>query len=82
MTPAVLEARDVTKAYRRHQVLRGVSLAVAPEQVVPVVGENGAGKSTLLKILAGTLAPAFRQFPVAWRFALRNQAAAGSPGCC
>lgn len=30
MTQAVLEVRDVTKAYRRHQVLRGVSLAVAP----------------------------------------------------
>jgi ABC-2 type transport system ATP-binding protein len=57
MTQAALEARDVTKAYRRHQVLRGVSLAVAPGQLVAVVGENGAGKSTLLKILAGTLAP-------------------------
>ncbi|MGH3154383.1 MAG: ABC transporter ATP-binding protein [Streptosporangiaceae bacterium] len=56
MTQAVLEARDVTKAYRRHQVLRGVNLAAAPGQLVGVVGENGAGKSTLLKILAGTLA--------------------------
>ena len=56
MTQAVLEVRDVTKAYRRHQVLRGVSLAVAPGQLMAVVGENGAGKSTLLKILAGTVA--------------------------
>ena len=55
MTQAVLEARDVYKAYRRHQVLRGVNLTVAPGQLVAVVGENGAGKSTLLKILAGTL---------------------------
>ena len=56
MNQAVLEARDVRKAYRRHQVLRGVSLTVWPGQLVAVVGENGAGKSTLLKILAGTLA--------------------------
>jgi ABC-type multidrug transport system ATPase subunit len=56
MTRAVLEARDVRKAYRRHEVLRGVNLTVAPGQLVAVVGENGAGKSTLLKILAGTLA--------------------------
>ncbi|MGH3122480.1 MAG: ATP-binding cassette domain-containing protein, partial [Streptosporangiaceae bacterium] len=53
---ALLEARDVRKSYGRHQVLRGVDLAVGPGQLVAVVGENGAGKSTLLKILAGTLA--------------------------
>jgi ABC-2 type transport system ATP-binding protein len=53
--PPVLEARDVHKAYGRHRVLNGVTLAVQPGQLVAVVGENGAGKSTLLKILAGTL---------------------------
>lgn len=68
MAQAVLEARDVTKAYRRHQVLRGVSLAVAPGQLVAVVGENGAGKSTLLKILAGTLAPDGGQVRLAGTF--------------
>jgi len=56
MTETVLEARQVRKAYRRHQVLRGADLAVRPGQLVAVVGENGAGKSTLLKILAGLLA--------------------------
>ncbi len=56
MTQAVLQAREIRKAYRRHQVLRGVNLAVAPGQLAAVVGENGSGKSTLLKILAGTLA--------------------------
>ncbi|WP_129305799.1 ABC transporter ATP-binding protein [Streptomyces sp. L2] len=53
--PAVLQARDLHKSYRKHAVLRGADLTVAAGQLVGVVGENGAGKSTLLKILAGAL---------------------------
>jgi ABC-2 type transport system ATP-binding protein len=53
----LVSARGITKAYRRHEVLRGVDLDVPAGSLVAVVGENGAGKSTLLKILAGTLAP-------------------------
>jgi ABC-2 type transport system ATP-binding protein len=52
----VLEARNVHKAYGRHQVLNGAGLEVTAGQLVAVVGENGSGKSTLLRILAGTLA--------------------------
>ncbi|MBZ4018587.1 ABC transporter ATP-binding protein [Streptomyces purpurogeneiscleroticus] len=61
---AVLEAIGIEKSYRRgpwptrHRVpvLRGVDLALAPGEVVGIVGENGSGKSTLMKILVGALA--------------------------
>src|ERR671910_1544717 len=48
-----LIARDVAKAYGGDTVLGGVSVSVAPGDVLGVVGPNGAGKSTLLRLLAG-----------------------------
>ncbi len=48
-----LIAREVEKAHGAHTVLAGVSVTVAPGDVLGVVGPNGAGKSTLLRILAG-----------------------------
>jgi simple sugar transport system ATP-binding protein len=38
-------------------VLADVSLAVAPAEVLALLGENGAGKSTLMNVLAGLVRP-------------------------
>ena len=52
-----LIAKDVEQAHGAHTVLAGVSVTVAPGDVLGVVGPNGAGKSTLLRILAAVDAP-------------------------
>ncbi len=52
-----LEMRGVRKSFGATQALRGVSLAVAPGEVMALVGENGAGKSTLMKVLSGAILP-------------------------
>src|SRR5690242_10217733 len=52
-----LIARDVHKAHGAGTILAGVSVTVAPGDVLGVVGPNGAGKSTLLRLLAGVDRP-------------------------
>ncbi len=54
---ALLSAQDVHLSYGARAVLKGVTLAVHPGEVVALIGPNGAGKTTLLKALAGLLAP-------------------------
>jgi energy-coupling factor transport system ATP-binding protein len=49
--------QGVDAAYAGRQVLRGVDLAVAPGEIVALLGRNGAGKTTLLKCLVGLQRP-------------------------
>lgn len=57
LADALLSVDHVTAGYGSHVVLRDVSLHVAQQEVVALLGHNGAGKSTLLRAIAGLLEP-------------------------
>ncbi|MEL6373973.1 MAG: ATP-binding cassette domain-containing protein [Pseudomonadota bacterium] len=64
LTPAgsdrlVLNEVGVTHPGRAAPSLRGVSLDVAPGEVIVITGPSGAGKSSLTQIMAGALAPTY-----------------------
>ena len=54
---ATLVTKDIAGGHDHRQLFAGLSLTVAPGDVVGVVGANGAGKTTLLRILAGADQP-------------------------
>ena len=53
----MLEVRDLSVFYGDAQALSGVSLDVAPGEIVAIIGANGAGKTSLIRTIGGVLAP-------------------------
>jgi branched-chain amino acid transport system ATP-binding protein len=54
----MLALRDVHTYYGKSHILHGVTIDVAPGEVVGLLGRNGVGKSTTLKTIAGLVRPA------------------------
>ncbi len=48
---AVLEVKNIQKAFGKTQVLKGVSFALEKGQVLAIIGSSGSGKTTLLRCL-------------------------------
>src|ERR1700730_3711233 len=48
---AILDVRALRKSFGPTEVLKGIDLAVAPRELVFVIGPSGSGKSTFLRCL-------------------------------
>jgi len=53
----LLDIKDLWVRYDLVEALKGVSMSVADEQIVTLLGANGAGKTTTLKAISGLKAP-------------------------
>jgi branched-chain amino acid transport system ATP-binding protein len=51
----LLETQNLSAFYGDFQALFGIDLAIAPGEVVGLIGANGAGKTTLLRAITGLL---------------------------
>ena len=55
--PGTLRAEGLVRSYGKVEVVRGVSIDVAPGEVVGLLGPNGAGKTTTFYMIVGLLKP-------------------------
>jgi len=53
----IVELRDVVMRFGGKEVLDHVSLAVAPQERLVIIGQSGAGKTTILRLILGILKP-------------------------
>lgn len=53
MTPGALDLVDVSFAYDGADVVRNITMSVAPGEIVCLLGPSGCGKTTCLRIAAG-----------------------------
>ena len=54
---ALLEARNLAKAYGKRPVVKDVSISVKQGEIVGLLGPNGAGKTTCFYSMVGLIKP-------------------------
>ena len=53
----LLHADNLVKQFKKRVVVRGVSIELAPGEIVGLLGPNGAGKTTTFRMVVGLLRP-------------------------
>ncbi len=55
MSSQLLEVKDLERHFDGLKAVDGISFAVAPHEVVSIIGPNGSGKTTTLNLVTGTI---------------------------
>jgi ABC-type bacteriocin/lantibiotic exporter with double-glycine peptidase domain len=53
----IVELKNVHLDFAEKHVLQGISLSVAPQERLVIIGQSGAGKTTILRLILGILKP-------------------------
>lgn len=53
----LIEAKNLSKTYNGHEVVKGIDLEIHSGEVLALIGPNGAGKTTLISMLLGIINP-------------------------
>lgn len=57
MATNVFEVNDLSFAYGKHEVLKGLSMTIRKGTITTLIGANGCGKSTLFNLMTKNLKP-------------------------
>ncbi|GIK37209.1 MAG: hypothetical protein BroJett011_10420 [Chloroflexota bacterium] len=57
MTDWMIEAKNLSRSYKKVEAVRGIDLAVRRGEIFGLVGPDGAGKTTTIQMLTGLLTP-------------------------
>ncbi len=53
----IFKSQDLTKSYKNHKALNGVTMNIKRGDIYGFVGENGSGKTTIIRVITGLIFP-------------------------